>query len=86
VLSEEFVAAVEKAFSVEGFDLKVDFGDVEVWDEAIFFTRSLISEKGYNYVSYYRTFRINFALIFSFSKQCTAHGVSRCSDYALNIN
>lgn len=62
MLSEEFVAAVEKAFSVEGFDLKVDFGDVEVWDEAIFFTRSLISERGYNYVSYYRTFRVEFLL------------------------
>lgn len=62
MLSEEFVAAIEKAFSVKGFDLKVEFEDLEMWDEAIFFTKGLISEKGYYYISYYKTFRVEFLL------------------------
>ena len=62
MLSEEFMAAVEKAFSVKGFDLNVEFRDVESWDEAIFFTRGMISEKDVGYVSYHHTFKVEFLL------------------------
>ncbi|WP_456341591.1 hypothetical protein [Thermovibrio sp.] len=62
MLSEEFMAAVEKAFTVKGFDLNVEFRDVESWDEAIFFTRGMISEKDVGYVSYHHTFKVEFLL------------------------
>jgi hypothetical protein len=62
MLSEEFIAAVERAFSMEGFDLKVEFRDVEEWDEAIFFTKSMISEKNLSFVSYHHTFKVEFLL------------------------
>jgi len=62
MLSEEFIAAVERAFTVKGFDLNVEFRDVESWDEAIFFTRGMISEKDVGYVSYHHTFRVEFLL------------------------
>jgi hypothetical protein len=62
VLSEEFIAAVEKALTLKGFDLKVDFDDVEFWDEAIFFTKSLLSEREVEHVTYYHTFMVEFLL------------------------
>jgi len=62
MLSEEFIAAVEKAFTMEGFDLKVEFKDVDSWDEAIFFTKGMISEKNVGYVSYHHTFKVEFLL------------------------
>ncbi len=62
MLSEEFMAAVEKAFTVKGFDLTVEFRDVESWDEAIFFTKGMISEKEVGYVSYHHTFKVEFLL------------------------
>ncbi|WP_457680233.1 hypothetical protein [Thermovibrio sp.] len=62
MLSEEFMAAVEKALSLKGFDLKVEFSDIESWDEAIFFTKGLISERECNYVSYHHTFKVEFLL------------------------
>ncbi|RUM88073.1 MAG: hypothetical protein DSZ25_02605 [Thermovibrio sp.] len=62
MLSEEFTAAVEKAFSLKGFDLNAEFRDVETWDEAIFLTRSLISQRDIKYVSYHHTFKVEFLL------------------------
>ena len=62
MLSEEFIAAVEKAIALKGFDLKVNFDDVEFWDEAIFFTKSLLSERGVEHVTYYHTFVVEFLL------------------------
>ncbi len=62
MLSDEFIAAVEKAFSVKGFDLNVEFRDLETWDEAIFHTRSLISEHEIEFVSYHHTFKVEFLL------------------------
>ncbi len=62
MLSEEFIAAVERVFTLKGFDLNVEFRDVESWDEAIFFTKSMISEKGVNYVSYHHTFKVEFLI------------------------
>ncbi|GEM_PF-1135485 len=62
MLSEEFITAVEKTFTLKGFDLKVEFTDVESWDEAIFITKGLISEKRINYLSYHHTFKVEFLL------------------------
>ncbi|ADU97200.1 hypothetical protein [Thermovibrio ammonificans] len=62
MLSEEFIAAVEKAFTVKGFDLKVEFRDLETWDEAIFHTKSAISERGVDYLSYHYAFKVEFLL------------------------
>ncbi|SMO55761.1 hypothetical protein SAMN06269117_11063 [Balnearium lithotrophicum] len=62
MLSDEFIVAVERTFSLKGFDLNVEFPDVETWDEAIFLTKSLISEKSVNYVSYHHTFKVEFLL------------------------
>ncbi len=62
MLSEEFMTALEKAFTLKGFDLKVEFRDLEAWDEAIFYTRGLISKYGVNYVSYHHTFKVEYLL------------------------
>ena len=62
MLSDEFTTAVEKTFSVRGFDLNVEFRDLETWDEAIFHTKALISEHGVGYVSFHHTFKIEFLL------------------------
>jgi hypothetical protein len=62
MLSDEFIAAVEKAFTIKGFDLKVEFGDLETWDEAIFHTQSLLSARDISYVSYHHTFKVEYLL------------------------
>ncbi|ADY73614.1 hypothetical protein Dester_0975 [Desulfurobacterium thermolithotrophum DSM 11699] len=62
MLSEEFIAAVEKAFTMKGFDLTVEFTDIEMWDEAIFHIQSLLSVKSISYVSFHHTFKIEYLL------------------------
>ncbi len=62
MLSEEFIAAVEKAFTMEGFDLAVEFSDIETWDEAIFHTQSLLSTRSMSYVSFHHTFKVEYLL------------------------
>ena len=62
MLSDEFIAAVEKTFTVKGFDLNVEFHDLETWDEAIFHTKGLISSHGVGYVSFHHTFKVEFLL------------------------
>ncbi|TCK03417.1 hypothetical protein [Phorcysia thermohydrogeniphila] len=62
MLSDEFIAAVEKAFTIKGFDLKVEFRDLETWDEAIFHTQSLLSSRNVSYVSYHHTFTVEYLL------------------------
>jgi hypothetical protein len=62
MLSEEFIAAVEKAFKMKGFDLSVEFSDIETWDEAIFHTQSLLSTRAVSYVSFHHTFRVEYLL------------------------
>ena len=62
MLSEEFIAAVEKAFTMKGFDLTVEFSDMEMWDEAIFHTQSLLSTRSVPYVSFHHTFKVEYLL------------------------
>ena len=62
MLSDEFISAVEKAFSLEGFDLKVEFSDTDYWDEAISYTTKAIKERGVNYFAYHHTFKVEFLL------------------------
>jgi len=62
MLSEEFIEAVNRAFISKGFDLRVEFRDIALWDEAIFLTRGLIAKRGANYVSYHSTFKVEFLL------------------------
>lgn len=62
MLSEEFIAALERAFTLKGFDLSIEFSDVETWDEAVFNTQSLISANDVPYVSFPHTFKIEYLL------------------------
>jgi len=62
MLSEEFIAAVEKAFTIKGFDLTVEFSDMEMWDEAIFHTQSMLSTRSVSYVSFHHPFKVEYLL------------------------
>ncbi len=62
MLSEEFIAAVEKAFTVKGFDLKVEFNDIAVWDEAVFHTQTVLSSRGIEHVAIHDSFKVEYLL------------------------
>ncbi len=62
MLFEELIEAIERALTVKGFDLSLKFSDIELWDDAIFHTQSLIATKGINYTSVHRTFKVEYLI------------------------
>ena len=62
MLSEELLEAIERTLTVKGFDLSLRFSDMELWDEAIFFTQSILSAKEAKYTSLHHTFKVEYLL------------------------